>query len=486
MAKSQTTSYVLTLPVAFDTANQPAVLVKESRKAASIYNACLNESLKRLHKLQHDRHYQALQKEYKFRKEHGKSVSDLSKQYRELFSEYGYSAYSLDAWVKPCQQYFGFGSAEAQKLAERAFAAVDKVRIGKADKVCFCRVKDGTSFEGKSHTSKLHYDSTDGMVHLGKYCFGLKIKANDEYAMLCMMDKVKYVRIIKKIIRGKDRWYAQLIMSGKPASKGQTYGDETVGLDLGTTTLAISTPSMAKLIELAPDCAEDEKMKRRIQRAMDRSKRAMNPENYNPNGTVKKGRHVWKKSKHYLQLQSKYREAMRRLAVKRNISHHILAKQVISLGTDIRVEKMNMQGLAKRSKKTTHNAKNGRTVSKKQYGKTIHQRAPAMLVSIINQKLRYVGKKVNIVNTYTVKASQYNPLTGEYRKKELRERMTMLDDDVIVQRDLLSAYCIAHTNNALNGINSETCYNDFNNFYELEKAEINRLRNTHTLDWYTA
>lgn len=29
-------------------------------------------------------------------------------------------------------------------------------------------------------------------------------------------------------------------------------------------------------------------------------------------------------------------------------------------------------------------------------------------------------------------------------------------------------------------------YYDFNNFYELEKAEINRLRNTHTLDWYTA
>ena len=44
-------------------------------------------------------------------------------------------------------------------------------------------------------------------------------KANDEYAHLALMDKTKYVRILKREIRGKSRYFVQLIQEGYPPTK---------------------------------------------------------------------------------------------------------------------------------------------------------------------------------------------------------------------------------------------------------------------------
>ncbi len=62
--------------------------------------------------------------------------------------------------------------------------------------------------------------------------------------------------------------------------------------------------------------------------------------------------------------------------------------------------------------------------------------------------------------------------------------MVQLDDETIVQRDLLSAYIIAHTNDDLESINALTCYDDFNNFKQLQDEEVQRLRNSNQLSWY--
>ena len=72
------------------------------------------------------------------------------------------------------------------------------------------------------------------------------------------------------------------------------------------------------------------------------------------------------------------------------------------------MEKMRMSALAKRSSKTTVNKKNGRIRSKKRYGKTIMNRAPAYLVSVIDRKLKYIGSSIKEVDTFSVKASQYD------------------------------------------------------------------------------
>ena len=153
------------------------------------------------------------------------------------------------------------------------------------------------------------------------------------------------------------------------------------------------------MIELAPNCKENEHKIKVLSRKLDRSRRANNPDNYNNDGTIAKGKHKWYKSKNYIKIQAKLKDEYRKLSAKRKQSHEILANQIIAESTDIRVEKMNFKGLQKRSLKTTIN-KNGKINSKKRYGKTIKNRAPGMLLSIIDRKLKYKNLELKKIDTF--------------------------------------------------------------------------------------
>ena len=482
MAKCNTSSYVVEYELAFNNENPASVLDKFEKIAKAIYNDCLNECLKRYHKLIHDKKYQELLKEYKV----SNNKRELIKQLNDVALNYGYSEYSMHEYVKKSYEYFNskLGSHECQKLATRAYKAVERLRYHQADKVNFKGKYDSISIEGKSSTSKLHY-SNDISISYGKYKYKLKIKRNDTYGQLALMDKVKYVRVYPKTIRSKKRWFVQLVFKGCPPNKNRQYGDNSKvqGIDIGTSTIAIVSNDETKLLELAPNCKENEHKIKILSRKLERSRRATNPSNYNEDGTISKGKHKWYKSKSYIQTQTKLKDEYRKLSIKRKQSHEILANQIIAEGTDIRVEEMNFKGLQKKSKKITIN-KNGKINSKKRYGKTIKTRAPSMLLSIIDRKLKYKNLELKKVNTFKVKASQYNPIDGTYIKKQLKDRLVKLDETTIVQRDLLSAYIIAHTSDDLETINVISCLNDFNSFKQLQDREIQRLKDNNQLSWY--
>ena len=482
MAKSNTSSYVVEYELAFDNENPASVLDKLEKIAKAIYNDCLNECLKRYHKLIHDRKYQELLKEYKT----SNNKKELNKQLNEIALCYGYSEYSMHKYVKKPYKYFNekLGSHECQKIATRAFKATEKLRHHQADKVKFKSKYDSFSIEGKSSGSKLHC-CDDLSVNYGKYKYKLKVKRNDTYAQLALMDTVKYVRIYPKTIKNKRRWFVQLILKGTPPGKNRQYGESSKvqGIDIGTSTIAVVSNDKTEMIELAPNCKEDEHKIKVLSRKLDRSRRATNPDNYNNDGTITKGKHKWYKSKNYIKIQAKLKDEYRKLSVKRKQSHEILANQIIAESTDIRVEKMNFKGLQKRSFKTTIN-KNGKINSKKRYGKTIKNRAPGMLLSIIDRKLKYKNLELKKIDTFQVKASQYNPIDGTYKKKQLKDRLVKLNEEIIVQRDLLSAYIIAHTNDDLETIDTVSCYDDFNTFKKLQDNEIQRLKENNQLSWY--
>ena len=107
-----------------------------------------------------------------------------------------------------------------------------------------------------------------------------------------------------------------------------------------------------------------------------------------------------------------------------------------------------------------------------------------MLLSIIDRKLQYKNLRLKKVNTFKVKASQYNPIDGTYTKKQLKDRLVKLNETTIVQRDLLSAYIIAHTNDDLETIDIVSCYDEFSSFKQLQDIEIQRLKDTNQLSWY--
>ena len=147
------------------------------------------------------------------------------------------------------------------------------------------------------------------------------------------------------------------------------------------------------------------------------------------------------------------------------------------MGIKVKVEDMNYQALQKRSKKTEISEKTGRYKKKKRYGKSLLNYAPAMLLTILDNKLKYYGEELIKIDTIKVKASQYNHIEDSYKKKKLSERWNILGDDK-VQRDLYSAFIIKNVKDDLKSIDRDKMIKEYSKFLELHNKEIERIKNS--------
>ncbi|WP_203227587.1 hypothetical protein [Calorimonas adulescens] len=105
-------------------------------------------------------------------------------------------------------------SLTAQKLAERALNAVERMIFGNAKQVCFKKYGEDISLEGKTNTSGIRYK--DGYIEWNNLKIPVVIKPNDEYAQIAIQSKVKYCRIFRQYVKNKYKNYVQLILEGMP------------------------------------------------------------------------------------------------------------------------------------------------------------------------------------------------------------------------------------------------------------------------------
>ena len=461
-------NYILTLPLKTELW-QNHILEKRLNIARMIYNACLGEILKRNKKMKNSSEY--------------KEISDLdkrerSKKYKELDKKYLISKFELNKYVKPMTQKFkkNIGSQMGQELAERAFMTYEKLKYGKAKKVHFKSYGDFYSVREKGNITGLRFFNEGCYISWLGMKIPVIIKRNDKYVQNCFLNKLLYCRLLKKIINGNSKYYVQIAFEGIPPKKHKIGQENEVGIDIGTSTVAIVSNKKVKLKILAENIEINEKEKIRLQRKLDRQRRANNPNKYNANGTINtENKEKWKKSKSYLKTQLKLANIQRKISDKRKQSHNILANNILELGTIVKVEKMNFKGLQKRSKKTEISEKTGKFKKKKRFGKSLSNRAPASLIEIINRKLEYIGKNIIKIDTFKVKASQLNHSTNEYEKKSLSKRWVEILGNKI-QRDLYSAFLIKNVKENLEEVNIEKAQKEFKNFVKLHNEEIERIK----------
>ncbi|PLR92572.1 transposase [Bacillus sp. T33-2] len=455
---------------------QELILEKRFEIARKLYNRYLGELQKRKKVMEHDSvfiHW----KEQPYNSEKKKVLSDLRKKY-------GLNFHSIDAFATRCRQTYKkhIDSDTNSKLAKRAWGAVEELLFNPGTKKVRFK-KHGTmdSLEGKK-MSGIRY--TNQTLEWNGLKIPVIVRKNDRYAHTAMIrDRIKFVRIIRQQIKGKTKFYIQLVMEGYPPQK---YNAETgevrnpvnegkVGLDIGTQTLAISSEKEVKLLELAPSIDKIEKEKRNMLRKLDRSRRATNPNKYNEDGTIKKdNRAKWIRSKNYLKILAQYKEIQRKQTAKRKQDHEALSNYILSLGDEVKVETMNFKGLAKRAKETKISEKTGKFQRKKRYGKSIGNKAPSMLLRILKQKLAYVGKKLCEVNRWELKASQYNHIEDSCTKKTIHQRWDIIVG-IRVQRDLYSAFLLQHTINKRE-YDKQALNENFASFLLLHEKEIERLK----------
>jgi hypothetical protein len=473
LTKAKTPSYVLTLRLKTEI-YQEHKLSKRFELARNIYNACLGELYKRYGALKQSKRYRTVCK-----MEKGKERNRL---FSELNKEFGLAEYSLHEFVKPMQHQFKrkIDAFTSQKIATRAFKAFEKLMFKQGKKVHFKKYGEMYSVEGKSNSTGIRYK--DGTVLWNGLVLPTIVKNNDVYAHIALKDKVKFVRIKREWLKNKFVYYAQLVLEGLPPKKYNTEGikDKTseqkrVGIDIGTSTVAVCSETNVILTELAPNIDRLDKKIKIIQRSLDRSKRATNPLKYRDDGTINKdNKDKWIYSKRYMKKKNQLKEMQRLNRVKRKQDHETLSNTILSLGDIVFVETMSFKGLQRRAKETTVNDK-GKFNKKKRFGRTISNRAPSMLLDILERKLKYIDKSLNKVNTTLIKASQYNHLTHSYEKKHLNERWNDFGYCKI-QRDLYSAFLLMNCKEHLDEIDRDMCNQSFEHFKSMHDLEIKRLK----------
>jgi hypothetical protein len=167
--------------------------------------------------------------------------------------------------------------------------AYETVMFGKGRKVHF--KSECNSLCGVQENSPIKILYKDGECYF--LWLGLKIpikmKKFTKYDEDAFCGKVCFVRITRKFIRGRFKYYAQVVFEGPVPIKGPVSKlAGPVGIDIGTRTAAVSSAQKVSLLELAPDVQYLDDKKADLLRKMDRSRRANNPDNYNPDGQIKR------------------------------------------------------------------------------------------------------------------------------------------------------------------------------------------------------
>ncbi|MCL1470692.1 zinc ribbon domain-containing protein [Argonema antarcticum] len=421
---AKTPSFIVEIPLVVSD-EDAGVLSSRFEAGRQLYNACLGEAMRRQKLIKQSKKYQSARKLKK-----GKARTAA---FKEANQAYGYSEYNLHSYctiVRNSWMGEQIDSNTAQKIATRAFNASCRVAFCQAKKVRFKGKNQLDSLEGKTNKTGIRWVNKTlvwGNLQLKPY-----LTTYDSVISYGLSCRVKYVRLVRRRINSKTFYYAQLVCEGKPFQKPKNQiGQGTVGLDIGPSTIALVGDESAKLTLFASELKFAEKEIRRLQRKLERSRRANNPNNYNSNfvnqkvqqkkGTIKKGCKQWNNSRIYQKTRTVKSNLSRRLAAHRKSLHGHLVNDILSLGNTIKLEKLSYKSF------------------QKNYGKSVGKRAPGGFVSHLKRKAESAGVSVMEFSTHSTKLSQ-TCQCGTVKKKNLSERIHQCDCGILCQRDLYSAF----------------------------------------------
>ena len=423
---------------------QEDLLAKRMEIYRSIYNAMLGQVLKRYKKMISDEDYisskKVIEDTYKITDPKEKNSVKKSQKFkdalemqRNLFREFGFSEFSFKNESLKYAKHFKDITNTAvvtNTVATQMWRAFDKMIFGDGKMVHFKRYGQLMSLTAPARTGIRIVDENKKTVYAmvpgqDYFCLmstrkgknilmPLKIDDRDKYIMQMIQRQIHQVRIVRRDSKGKKRYLVQLIVEGTPYIKLDKNGQEkhpvgakAVGIYIDTTSITLATHDGIEKIDLTMQ--SDLMKKKDLQRYMDASRRAMNPDNYNEDGTIKKGRMVngervpltWTYSNGYKKASIELKEIYRKEAEKRMIRANIIANKIIAIGSNIVINDYNFRAASRRKADPELDDKMN-YISSKRGGSNIANCAPAGIVAKIDTKLKmrgYEGIKKIRINT---------------------------------------------------------------------------------------
>jgi len=428
--KEKTPSFIVELPLIVDSYQEKKLNIS-MQCIGYVYNAILCELLKRLDLMKQSKDFQKARKII--------DKKEKTAKFKELKEKFKFQKFNIYNWCSKTltHSWFSFskdGHLDAltiQAVADRAWTVVEQYSFSKRGRPKFKKTKDSSIIDGKQG-SGIKYKDTYIKFHELK--LQTKIDLKDEIIKYSLTKKVKLVKIIRKKLNSKNKYFyfAQLTCEGIPLHKTKhIIGENNIGLDLGPSIIAITSLNTCNnevnyidLKEFCSDINEKQKQIILLQRKEDRQRRLNNPDNYNENGTIKKSnkKMKWKKSERGKKNSQKKANMQRKIAAARKTAHGTLVNEIISYGKNIYTESLSYKAW------------------QKVFGKSIGHHAPALFISLLENKIKNVDGEFIEIPTVKSKLSQ-TCLCGNIVKKSLNERWhNCAKCGIIAQRDIFSSF----------------------------------------------
>lgn len=368
-------------------------------------------------------------------------------------------------------------SHSLKTIGNNIYGGFEKVLFGDGKEINTFKKVDTINFPCYRNNGKLLFyglklDKEKCLITFSNHNDSIPFIAKTEYDMHALSCDFVNVRLVRRFIRGRYKYYVQFTCEGVPYGKNRQHGDLIIGIDPSQQKMNVATSDGDFMVYSLVEGQENDTKKRlRLERKLDRQRRANNLEAFNEDGTISKyftetkkangGKYPWKKSKGYKKTSSDLSDIHRRLASLRKTKQHFIANEILSMAKDIHVEHNNFKALSKRAKETTKN-ENGKYNKKKRFGKSILKGAPSQFIDILKYKSKFYGVDFLLVSENCA-CTQFDHTSGEFMGKQpLSKRSVILSDGTNIGRDANAAFnligCIRNNPQYQNEIPSKTMH----------------------------
>ena len=376
MSASENQYFVLTLPLKPEQWQQD-ILEKRFEINRQIYNALLEKAFKRYRQMAQTRAYREIQEALHCTTER-EQRKKLLRERDNLVERYQLRSYDICKETTQYRQHFKehTDSPIVQNLASEVWQAIDGLIKETAGQIYPKKPGQLKSLSGKTNRSSIKFRG-DNLVWKG-LTIPVDRQSFRQYEKEALAQEIRYCRIKRSTIRGKDRYFLDIVLKGRAPVKKKPQTSGTVELDIGIQKLSLVSPDQNFQYLLPRKNQRLEFKKRSLTQYMERSRRSMNPENYHPDGRIKKGSMHWVYSKNYQKARLQYQELCRKQTVLQKQAQYKLAGKISSSGTCFYIEET---GRAKADEVRLDSSLRMQT-------------APARFIKILEYKLNQQGKQL--------------------------------------------------------------------------------------------
>lgn len=406
---------------------QRDVLDTKMECVRKVYNQMLDTELKKYREMTKTKKWRELNgiiKEELQTANGSKKKSDRLKAAYErknsILKENGFSEFDFRKEALKCSKYYQkhISSTMAScSIGEPMWRAFEKLLFGNGDMVHF-KKQDGVYSivsDNKSGIRLVKNNSGYNVVISNQMAkakaLKLQVKGpNTKYDKMMLDAPIKMIRIVKRIEKGHRRFYCQLTVAREPYVKldengnlKHPMGSGTVGICIWRNTLCAVGDDSVLEVNLIPDEEEYTSKREELSRKLEHLLRVNNPDNFNEDGTVKKGivtengkriRLQWNESNHYKKVKNELKELYRVHGVKKSLLQNKVILELLSMGNQFYFLNTSFTTL-KPEKNEDNPLEIVEYKKKKQRRKAIQEAAPSMFMTKLDNKL--IARGLDIV-----------------------------------------------------------------------------------------